>query len=378
MQEMTSDVLTVPPSGNSDDAVYAGMIERIQQRFEAAEGPLFTTDVADLWNEYLTSFSETNRQFHNCRTCQRFIETYGGLVTINNIGRLTPVFWDSADADADHYAAISVISRLVRRAKVTGVFLSSESVWGQSITGIWSHLAVRVPEARHYKPTTLTAWQAMAEKRADYQQVQRALVEFPPHIVSQALTILKADALFRSEKVLGQAQWLHDLHESIASGNRANLVWKAVGSAPAGFCHPRTSMIGTLTKRKDATSTRFPKRRRADRRIAPTTASQTRTCGPRSSARQSRAWSPAPSGHDPRPREREAVKLYADRKPWELEPHYSRHVSAMTTEALHAKYAIAAELAFRDAEIERLKTENARLHAWATAAEGLLKKSRNA
>jgi len=35
--------------------------------------------------------------------------------------------------------------------------------------------------------------------------------------------------------------------------------------------------------------------------------------------------------------------------------HYSRHVEAMTVEGLHAKADIAAELAWRDAEIERLR-----------------------
>lgn len=38
-----------------------------------------------------------------------------------------------------------------------------------------------------------------------------------------------------------------------------------------------------------------------------------------------------------------------------LEPHYSRHVMAMTTEELYYKSDIAAELAYRDAEIERLR-----------------------
>ena len=38
-----------------------------------------------------------------------------------------------------------------------------------------------------------------------------------------------------------------------------------------------------------------------------------------------------------------------------LEPHYSRHIMAMTTEELYYKSDIAAELAYRDAEIERLK-----------------------
>ena len=46
---------------------------------------------------------------------------------------------------------------------------------------------------------------------------------------------------------------------------------------------------------------------------------------------------------------------YANRDPATLEPHYSAHVAAMTEEGLHEKSAIAAELAFRDAEIVRLR-----------------------
>jgi len=46
---------------------------------------------------------------------------------------------------------------------------------------------------------------------------------------------------------------------------------------------------------------------------------------------------------------------YADRDPRKLEPHYSKHVSAMTREALHSKHAIAEELAYRDQKIERLE-----------------------
>ena len=48
------------------------------------------------------------------------------------------------------------------------------------------------------------------------------------------------------------------------------------------------------------------------------------------------------------------MKLYAQRNPQELEPHYSNHVSAMTLEKLHSKSDIAGELAWRDKEIEIL------------------------
>jgi hypothetical protein len=58
---------------------------------------------------------------------------------------------------------------------------------------------------------------------------------------------------------------------------------------------------------------------------------------------------------------RSQMKHYAHRNLANLEPHYSEHVSAMTAEGLHDKAAIAAELAFRDAEIERLKHQMSRM-----------------
>jgi hypothetical protein len=45
---------------------------------------------------------------------------------------------------------------------------------------------------------------------------------------------------------------------------------------------------------------------------------------------------------------------YPEHDPSKLEPHYCEHVSAMTSEGLHAKSDIAIQLAWRDAEIERL------------------------
>ena len=44
-----------------------------------------------------------------------------------------------------------------------------------------------------------------------------------------------------------------------------------------------------------------------------------------------------------------------NRRPWNLEPYYSAHVSAMTSEGLHSKADIAAELAFRDKELAALR-----------------------
>ena len=50
-------------------------------------------------------------------------------------------------------------------------------------------------------------------------------------------------------------------------------------------------------------------------------------------------------------------KLYqiGQRECWKLGDHYTRNSLAMTAEGLHKKSDIAAELAVRDAEIERLR-----------------------
>ncbi len=49
------------------------------------------------------------------------------------------------------------------------------------------------------------------------------------------------------------------------------------------------------------------------------------------------------------------MNLYERRDTEDLGEHYFRHVDAMTRERLHEKNHIAAELAWRDAEIERLR-----------------------
>lgn len=76
-----------------------------------------------------------------------------------------------------------------------------------------------------------------------------ALNEFTQPMIETAVRLLKSDHLYSSERVLGQAEWLHKLHvaRAVANGHeKAATVWLAVAKAPAGFCHPRSSMIGTL------------------------------------------------------------------------------------------------------------------------------------
>ncbi len=47
--------------------------------------------------------------------------------------------------------------------------------------------------------------------------------------------------------------------------------------------------------------------------------------------------------------------VYPNLKPWSLEPHYHKHIGAMTSEDLQSKAAIAEQLAWRDKTIKSLE-----------------------
>lgn len=239
--------LPVHAQRETDDG-YKTLESLIRERISQAKGPFFRTDAKDLFQTYLENLPGEKRQHYNCRACQKFIDNYGGLVTIDYNGQHRSLLFNSDGVPEFFYGAINVMDVVVLRAKVTGVFLPRETVWGTPQTGNWTHLSGVC--GVHYPNNLYTQNQLEAAKVEEYGMLQRSLAEFPAETVRQAVRVLEADALDRSEKTLGAAKWLLNLHESLKGVKikyqRENLVWLAVATAPVGFCHVRTSMIGTL------------------------------------------------------------------------------------------------------------------------------------
>lgn len=208
--------------------------------------PLFTTDAANLFDIYLSNIPEESRQHYNCHACKNFIERFGGLVAIAESGEAIPVMW--GEVPPLFQASVAAMIAAIKRAKVTGVFLSKDAMLGTPITGEWTHLHAPNPvpfATRLHQPSAI-----MAEKRSDFILLKQSLADYPIEVITQAFLFLKSDALYRSEKVLGIAEWfkgLHDICNAQKTGKvRDNLVWRAVALAPPGFCHVKNTMIGTL------------------------------------------------------------------------------------------------------------------------------------
>lgn len=215
---------------------------------------LFTTDVEGLFDRFLEALPEERRQHYRCSTCRAFVTRFGGLVVIDEQGAVVPAVWGEHDDGAfvdGVGAGVRAMAASVAKASVRGVFLTKHEILGKPEAGGWSHFAVDIAGRRGpFHQGRLTAGQAMAAKREEHAMLERGLAEFPLEVVQQAHTLLSTGALYRSEKCIGVAKWLLELHTARAAHRDARardaVTWRAVAGAPAGFCHVRSGMIGTL------------------------------------------------------------------------------------------------------------------------------------
>lgn len=243
--------------GSTDQ--YKDFLDTLYDDFNARtalQKALYTTDATGLWETFIENLPSDQRQHHQCRACQRFVETYGGLVAIDAAGYQTPIMWVGV-VPVLFRASFREAALLVMKARVTGVHVTDAKTWGTPHTPVnkpdhpgWHHMAVIPPAHLVAPPSKLkTPGQVAAERVQEYGMLQRGLVEYTAHTVTQALGVLESEALYRTEKVIGPARWLSALHETLRGmfgRQRENLVWQAVATAPTGFCHVKTTMISTL------------------------------------------------------------------------------------------------------------------------------------
>lgn len=242
-----------PVGANEANHRYDDFIQAIERNFSVVvkncKGALFTTDATDLFTTFLENLPAEYRQHYTCNACRRFVDRFGGLVFIDDMNQTWPAIWP--DEVPPFFAfAVEAIVQKVKAAKVTGVFLSNKTVWGEPVTGEWHHMSVKM-DTPLIKPSALyTMEQLMAERKEDFKMLMGALQEYDLSTATQALRILESDTLYRADKVKGVGLFFANLSRDWHAAKRArikdNVVWKAVAQAHAGFCHVKSSMIGTL------------------------------------------------------------------------------------------------------------------------------------
>ena len=187
---------------------------------------------------------------------RRFVERFGGLVTVGAHGEPRAWLWRAAGIPALYAEPVRAMARRVEDARVIGAHVCAATTWGvpenqARRTGHrWRHFAVTPPAALVHPPGPLqTAAQAAAEITEERGMVERALADYPYDAALRARTLLKGGNLYRSEKAEAIATWFVELHERVraAKGDaRDRLLWAAAATAPTGFAHLRAGVLGTL------------------------------------------------------------------------------------------------------------------------------------
>ena len=98
----------------------------------AKNNMLYRVEVSkdDLWNTYINSFPQGSnntyktRTYHDCNCCKSFIRSMGNVVSLDN-GKIESI-WDITSPDSAYQAVADSLSEIVKNAKISNVFYSSE------------------------------------------------------------------------------------------------------------------------------------------------------------------------------------------------------------------------------------------------------------
>lgn len=232
--------------------------------------PLFTTGVEDLFSIFLDNLPEQARQHYTCHACRHFFNRYGDLLTISDDGTAQSVLWDEDLTPSFFKPAVKALRKTILKSKINGVFKTDLKVLGMPVTGAWTHFSVLVPEKMRHRSRVQSASQLMAEKLEDRKMLFNALTDYSLTTIEQAVSVLKSETLYRGEKTLGIAEWFRDVKIKFENKrNKDNFIWQAVATAPAGFCHIRSSMIGTLLDDIESGMEFAAVKRRWDEKMSP-------------------------------------------------------------------------------------------------------------
>ena len=233
------------------------MLRRLMQETFAAipvTEPLFLVESADLFDVFLGTLPANLRQHYTCRACRHFVNRFGGLVTVQSNGSLQSAIWPSLDklqhpALGPFVASIVALHNTATEHPVNQALVTADITLGTPMANGWDHFAIQLQKQRvHASPL-----KSVDAQRAEYQQEQdmltRGLTEFGATQIQRTIDMLKSGALQRPEKGLPMAEWVLTQSMRVSQVNHqraANLLWLISRTAPAGFNHIRSGMLGTL------------------------------------------------------------------------------------------------------------------------------------
>ena len=253
MANNVSENVSMNPAREHDG--YNELLKSIRDRFSSfansdTKRMLYTTDgTKDLYDILLRSIPEEARQHYNCNTCRHFVNKYGGLVVIDQTtGAQSPVMWNP-DAASDFFKpAVTEIWKTVHRAKVNGVFATSQVELGHATTGPWNHMAVNAPEYIRYTRRADSVNERIAAVSENRRLLAQSLAKYSLDVIRAALNLIQSGQIAGTSIIKANAEWFYDISTQYQekSLNKHNFLWAVAATAPTGYCHINSNLFGTM------------------------------------------------------------------------------------------------------------------------------------
>jgi hypothetical protein len=211
-----------------------------------------------MWNAYLASFPETERQEYNCNCCKSFIRHYGNLVFIGN-GEVASI-WDFPCEEPFATVARN-LSELVKSFPIVNYFFSTHPGLGTDMnrqaTGMggyggkvitWQHLYFQLPKG-FVTRSTESIDTLMGKARDDKNVFKRSLNEISQESVETVLELIAQNSLYRgaeSKGMLEEFLKIRKEYNTVAFPYQDNYCWVNAKKYSGSIARIRNTAIGTL------------------------------------------------------------------------------------------------------------------------------------
>jgi hypothetical protein len=203
-----------------------------------------------LFDAYLKSFPEEERQHHNCTCCRKFLNKVGQMVYIDDQDdyKLKSVLWDS-DFVGDAYFkdGIEAMRQIVEKAPIkNAMFSNNNGVYGKKEDGGFNHFFY---QSAGYNILHVTRSLNRGIIREKFAMMKLAVESFKIETISAAVSIFKLDPRLvmypTMLKVLTEFLILAEAVNATKNQRKIDaLIWNAVVNGMAGMIHIRSTTLG--------------------------------------------------------------------------------------------------------------------------------------
>jgi hypothetical protein len=227
------------------------------QLFTAGQSVLFLTDVDKdvIWDTYLLSFPEEERQVHTCNSCKQFLRPFANVVSI--VDNKIKSIWDF-ECDEPFQTVVKALDKLVIAAPVRDVFVNRFPKMGVNFNHetledgsiiTWDHIHLVLPKNLVTAKSALSEESIMGTLRTKKETFKRALDEITVDALETVIDLINQNSLYRGQESLIMVDafltW-KKRYMAVSDSEKDNYCWIQSTLTSGAISGIRNTSIGTL------------------------------------------------------------------------------------------------------------------------------------